>query len=239
MQRKLNMASPTVIAAFRDRHPSRPHEPSNDYSLLDRFCEPDAYRESTPMDMLSSLTDRRAPPACSEVGSKARLSAIATALVSTIASACAPTPPPGGPSGGGPDLVVTTLEATGPATVDTTNSVQVPIRVIVENRGGSPADVFKVSTEYESPEGPAFTVAFTVPGQSDVWYPFTNTRLAEGSSITLEGEITFNESLHGVTVPLIAIVDSCSGDEFMPDHCRVEERDEANNRSSAISISLP
>jgi hypothetical protein len=38
---------------------------------------------------------------------------------------------------------------------------------------------------------------------------------------------------------LKAIADSCSGDEFMPDYCRVEESNETNNESTPISIALP
>ncbi len=137
-----------------------------------------------------------------------------------------------------PDLVVTTLEATGPATVNAENSVEVPIRVVVRNQGHAPAGIFKVATEYTGPQG-TFVVAFTVPGQSSIWYPATSSPLAAGNEVTFAGKVTFNSAVHGVTVSLKATADSCSGDEFMPDYCRVAESNEANNGSAAISLSLP
>lgn len=137
-----------------------------------------------------------------------------------------------------PDLVVTQLEATGSASVNAENSVEVPIRVIIRNQGDAAAEVFKTSTEYSSPEG-TFAVAFTVPGQSHIWHPYTAGTLAPGADVAFDGKVTFHPSLHGVTVSLVAIADSCMGDEFMPDYCRVEESNEGNNRSSTISLSLP
>jgi len=139
---------------------------------------------------------------------------------------------------GSPDLVVTTLEQTGDPTVNDDEAVEVPIRVIVKNQGTASAGIFKVATEYTGPDG-TFVVAFTVPGQSSVWYPFTNTSLASGATVTFAGKVTFYYTVHNVTVSLKAIADSCSGDEFMPDYCRVEESNETNNESTPISIALP
>jgi len=139
---------------------------------------------------------------------------------------------------GKPDLVVTTLETTGAATVNSEGSVEVPIRVVVRNQGNAAADIFKVATDYTGPDG-TYVVAFTVPGQSSMWYPYTSTSLAAGSDVTFAGKVTFHPDVHGVTVSLKATADSCSGDEFMPDYCRVEESNEGNNESAAISVSLP
>lgn len=138
---------------------------------------------------------------------------------------------------GKPDLVVTTLEATGPATVNSEGSFEVPIRVVVANRGDAAADIFKVATEYTGPDG-TFLVAFTVPGQSDIWYPYTSAPLAAGSQVTFAGKVTFHPSVRDVTVSLRATADSCAADEFMPEHCRVEEINEGNNQSAPISVSL-
>ena len=139
---------------------------------------------------------------------------------------------------GQPDLVVTTLETTGSASVNSEGSAEVPIRVIVKNQGDAAAGIFKVSTEYTGPNG-TFVVAFTVPTQSDIWYPYTSTSLAAESEVIFDGKVTFHPALHGVTVSLKAIADSCSGDEFMPDYCRVEESNEGNNESTTISVLLP
>lgn len=44
--------------------------------------------------------------------------------------------------------------------------------------------------------------------------------------------------LHGQRITIIPHVDSCSGDEFMPDYCRIRERNEANNEMRR-SLTLP
>ena len=139
---------------------------------------------------------------------------------------------------GDPDLVVTTLESTGSPTINAENSVELPIRVVVRNQGDAGAGIFKVATEYTGSQG-TFVVAFTVPGQSDIWYPYTSSTLAAGADTAFSGKVTFNPSIHGETVSLKAIADSCSGDEFMPAYCRVEESDETNNESAPLSASLP
>lgn len=145
-------------------------------------------------------------------------------------------------SGCNPDLVVTTLETTGSPTVNADNSVEVPIRVVVKNQGNASADIFKVATEYTGgviDPTRTFVVAFTVPSQTDFWYPRTSSSLGAGSTVTFAGKVIFNPGEHGVTVSLKATADSCSGDEFMPAYCRVEESNEGNNESTAIPVSLP
>ena len=145
-----------------------------------------------------------------------------------------------------PDLVVTAFQTEGPPTVNAQNSVEVPVRVIVKNQGNADAGIFKVSMEY-SESGFTFSVAFTVPGQGgqvhefgqDGWYPYTSASLAAGRDIAFAGRVIFHPSVHGETVSLKAIADSCDGDEFTPRDCRVEESDETNNESATISLSLP
>jgi hypothetical protein len=134
--------------------------------------------------------------------------------------------------------VVTTLKTTGPAAVKANGEVVVPIRVIVLNQGDVAADIFKVSTEYSQYKGVSFVVPFTVPGQG-MWYPFTSALLAGGSEVIFAGQVTFLPQLQGKTVYLKARADSCRGDEFMPKYCRVQESDEGNNTSAAITLSLP
>jgi len=130
------------------------------------------------------------------------------------------------------------LVTTGPVTINPAGSVEVPIRVIVKNQGTESAGIFKVATKYTG-SGGTFVVAFTVPGQSDTWYPYTTGALDSGSTVTFEGKVTFSPTVHNVTVSLKAIADSCSGDESMPDYCRVKESNETNNESTPISIALP
>jgi len=157
---------------------------------------------------------------------------IITVCMVLVMSGCLPGP-------GKPDLVVTTLEATGLGFVGLDGGFKVPIRVVVKNQGDAEAGIFKVSTEYMGPQGGAFAVAFEVPGQATVWYPYTSSPLAPGGEVTFEGYALFIPGVSNMTVSLWAIADSCGGDEFMPDYCRVEESDESNNESTVISVYLP
>jgi hypothetical protein len=61
--------------------------------------------------------------------------------------------------------------------------------------------------------------------------------LASGAEETFEGVLQFSRG--GRAVSVWARADSCSGDEFMPDWCRVAERNEGNNQSAAIPLVLP
>jgi hypothetical protein len=97
------------------------------------------------------------------------------------------------------------------------------------------ADIFKVSTEYAIGDD-TYGVPFTVPGQENLRYPYTNAPLEAGSEVVFEGVVTFDYDYQDVTVSLWATADSCAGDEFMPDYCRVEESDEDNNESTSILV---
>lgn len=141
----------------------------------------------------------------------------------------------------GPDLVVTSLEIVGDATrvVEGDSAyIAVPISVVVSNQGDQAADIFKVSTEYTSSSG-TYAVAFRIPGESNTWYPYTDEPLDPGEEFTFEGEVLFSDSLSDETVYLKAIADSCSGDEFEPAYCRVEESNEENNESPEVEVYLP
>lgn len=137
-----------------------------------------------------------------------------------------------------PDLVVVSVITTGPATIDDEGQPEVPIRVMVRNQGDTPAGIFKVSTEYTGPSG-TFLVAFTVAGQEDRWFPYTNSSLDARAKVEFYGVVTFGYWLQGDTVSLRALADSCAAEEFAPPYCRVEESDEGNNESEPISLSLP
>jgi hypothetical protein len=109
---------------------------------------------------------------------------------------------------------------------------EVPIRIRVTNRGGTAAGPFKVAIE--TPNGVA---PFDVSGGSAVWYAETD-GLAGGQSFTRDG-VALVRAGEGQTVPLTAFVDSCSGEEFTPAHCRVQESDEGNNRSAPVQVRMP
>ena len=137
-----------------------------------------------------------------------------------------------------PNLIVANWQATGPPTVNAENSVEVPVRAVVRNDGDGSAGVFKLGAQYTE-SGGSFAVSFIVPGQTSVWYPFTSASLASGGEVTFDGHIVFHPSLHGETVTVTVTADSCSGDEFMPDYCRVDESNEGDNESASISVALP
>lgn len=146
-------------------------------------------------------------------------------------------------TGCGPDLVVSSIQATGSPAINADNAVEYPVRVVVANQGNRDAGPFKVSTQYSGGAiDPArtFAVGFDVPpGPPFTYYPSTATPLAPGSTVTFDGHVVFHPAEHGVTVALTALADSCSGDEFMPSYCRVRELNETNNESTPLSLALP
>ncbi len=136
-----------------------------------------------------------------------------------------------------PDLVVTEFKTNGsPFFREVDKVTVVPVSVTIKNIGNADAGIFKVSLEYAGTQG-TFVVAFQVEGQTNMWYPYTNKSLKPGEEISFEGNALFNR--RGETVSLKAWADSCSGDEFMPEYCRVEESNENNNGSASITVVLP
>jgi len=137
-----------------------------------------------------------------------------------------------------PDLVVSSIRITGDPVINSKGAVELPLAVTVKNQGTGIAGNCKVSVDYTRAGG-TFVVAYTVPGQSDIWYPYTGTSLGAGATKPFVGKLTFHPSVHGETVTITALADSCSGDEMMPSYCRVNESDESNNESATVSAALP
>jgi hypothetical protein len=138
-----------------------------------------------------------------------------------------------------PDLVVTSFVTTGAAVI-VNGAVELPVKVVVKNQGTGSAPIFKVSVESTEPGGGgAVVVAFDADGEASNWYPSTNAPLASGKSASFSGRLKFHPATRRARVALRAIVDSCSGDEFMEDYCRVREINELNNRSAALWAVLP
>jgi len=138
---------------------------------------------------------------------------------------------------GCPDLVVTSLTP-GDPTVNAAGSVELPVTVVVRNQGDADAGPFKVSLHYNDGSG-TFVVAFTVPAENNIWYPSTDADLPAGAEVNFGGVATFHPFVRGVTVSMTAVADSCSGDEFMPSYCRVQESNEGNNTSAPQDVALP
>lgn len=137
-----------------------------------------------------------------------------------------------------PDLVISALDYIDSGQINRRGDVEVSIHLVVKNQGNAEAGIFKVSTNYTGPDG-TFAVAFTVPGQNNLWYPFTSAPLPAGGEVAFDGKVTFSAKLQGQTVSLVGQADSCSGDESMPATCRVTESHEDNNLSEPLSLTLP
>jgi hypothetical protein len=136
----------------------------------------------------------------------------------------------------GPDLVISNFEVGSP-TINPENSVELPVRVDITNQGDVDAKIFKMAARYSGSSG-TYTVPFTVEGQ-DIWYPYTSAPLQPDDSVVFEGILTFHPLLHYETVTVWVIADSCSGDEFMPEYCRVDESNENNNNAPSQSVYMP
>jgi len=140
-----------------------------------------------------------------------------------------------------PDLRVTQVTAGTPNIENNGKEANVPLKVTVKNFGGSTSNEFKVSTDVKVGDGGMFVKPFTVPGQPDMWYPRQN-GLGAGDEVTFSGNLYVGHpsgpSLYGQKANIVAMVDSCSGDEFMPEYCRVKESNEVNNERQT-SIEFP
>jgi hypothetical protein len=110
----------------------------------------------------------------------------------------------------------------------------------VKNQGTAAAGIFKTSTSVRTyPDTNYYVRAFTVSGQKNIWYPWTSSSLGGGSTVTFNGYLSFTNYEAGNLIYIRALADSCSGDEFMPSYCRVNESNENNNESTSISLTLP
>jgi len=138
-----------------------------------------------------------------------------------------------------PDLRVTGI-ATGAPSFINPSEANLPLTVTITNSGDATSTRFKLSVDVIDSSG-RFVKPFTVPASPDRWYPW-KTGLARGATYSFRGTlyvgIPGGPSLHEQRITIIPRVDSCSGDEFMPDYCRVQESNEGNNEMQR-SITLP
>jgi hypothetical protein len=136
-----------------------------------------------------------------------------------------------------PDLRVTQVTAGTPTFEEDGSVANVPLTVTVKNFGGATDKAFKTSVDVIVGSGQRYVRPFTVPGQSEMWYPWQS-GLGSGEEVTFSGNLQIGipsgDSLYGQSATIIALADSCSGDEFMPSYCRVEESLENNNENEAV-----
>jgi len=99
---------------------------------------------------------------------------------------------------------------------------------------------FKTSVDVIVGSGARYVRPFSVPDQTDIWYPWKK-GLGAGEEATFSGNLNIRaplgEVLYNQEAKIIVLVDSCSGDEFMPDYCRVQEISEINNEKE-VSVRL-
>lgn len=139
---------------------------------------------------------------------------------------------------GPPDLVVAIERSGQQGDGDDDELANVPIRVIITNRGGRPADIFKFSVLAQSTDG-NFARPFRLPDQEWSFNQFTSEPLLPGGQVVFEGSVGFSRELQGEPAQIQVLVDSCEGDEFMPVYCRVEEFEEGNNLSNGLEVTIP
>ncbi len=134
------------------------------------------------------------------------------------------------------DLIVSGIALAGNPVLNKDGSINVPLAVTILNRGGRTAERFKTAVWYRSRAG-TYVAPFSAAGQGG-WYPFVGS-VAPGARASLRGAVTLPAYRQGETVTIWAEADSCSGEEFTRSYCRVDESNERNNGSRALSVQLP
>jgi len=137
-----------------------------------------------------------------------------------------------------PDLVVLEFVTTGEVIMRADGFQEVPVRVVIKNQGDGISSKFMISARYIESQGD-FMRPFTVQGQSSLWKPQTMASMHPGETVAVEGVLVGSPGASGETVNFYIKADSCDGDEFMPEYCRVNESDETNNDSQPITVRLP
>ena len=128
------------------------------------------------------------------------------------------------------DLVIMGIATDDPIFPEGGTMAHVPLTVTVANLGAEPAPTFKISVGVLSEDDRRYAIPFSVPDQEDMWYPRLE-GLASQDEISVSGELNFDfrDQLYGDMPTILIKVDSCLGDEFMPEYCRVMECNEENN----------
>jgi hypothetical protein len=145
----------------------------------------------------------------------------------------------------GPDLVVTSLDVTGDATVTDVRRnpdgslfkyyIAVPLHVAIRNQGDEAAGVFNVSIEVlEETDVTGLHYRFIVPEKNNYLDPSTDAPLDPGEETAFDGEVLIHNMSSGKTVFIKAIADSCP----LSDYYCVNESNEENNELT-IEVDLP
>lgn len=141
---------------------------------------------------------------------------------------------------GPPDLVVRVelgeLPIRSAALSAAGEGLYVPLRITARNQGGEPAGGFKLSVFGSANDGDFLRPFIPYDGQGD-FYIFFDGELPPGGEVVFEGAVAFSSDVKGEAKVYVE-VDSCAGQEFPPEGCRVRESDEGNNFSDGMIVNL-
>lgn len=112
----------------------------------------------------------------------------------------------------------------------------VPLRITAANRGGETAGGFKLSVFGSANDGD-FLRPFIPYDQQGDFYIYFDGKLPPGGEVVFEGAVAFTGNVQGEAKVYVE-VDSCAGEEFTPENCRVSESDEGNNFSDGMIVNL-
>lgn len=146
-----------------------------------------------------------------------------------------------------PDIVVRDLRLNGDPVFGPKGEVLIPVAMVVANQGDVPAVPFKVAVHFTSARLRGFFLTFFEPEETDQiagqdGFAFTTGELSwipGENEIPITGTAVFSEDRQGDVVEIFAVADSCAGEEFVPEECRVVEFDEENNVSFGVKLTLP
>lgn len=118
-----------------------------------------------------------------------------------------------------------------------TNYYKIPILMRITNRGGQPTGEFKLSAEGGTADN-WFPRPLAGEGQpQEGYYAYVKEGIPPGGELLMYGMIVIvDPALSSQAMNFVITVDSCAGDEFFNDFCRVQETDEGNNSSNTLEV---
>jgi hypothetical protein len=112
-----------------------------------------------------------------------------------------------------------------------------PLRILVTNQGGSDTGPFKIAVRGRTAISAEAPRPFFLNGDPQGYYINVD-NLPPGGQAEYTGFVAFLGGHPDTNAWVTAEADSCSGDELMPDYCRVQEYDERNNVSNVLIAPL-
>jgi hypothetical protein len=122
---------------------------------------------------------------------------------------------------------------------------EIPLSGSVRNGGNDLAGRFKISGEYSLSslfDPKAAPLRAIEPGTQfriESFYAWTEFAMPVGLQRRFTVKLLVPRKLTGRTIALRLLFDSCTGEEFMPHFCRVDEDRENNNFSATRTLTLP